>query len=980
MERVLESHEVLLRQIRWAELTVGLVVSLVSRELAGFPFPVPPVLALFAGAFLLQTLLVLATRRRPNGAPLAMAVLAADALTWLPLLVLTGGASSPFTFLLLFPAAHAGLLARATRDGLAAAGGLVVLFALAATVRWPSPAPAPLADARLVLGVSLVLGALLLSVTYLVRTARRTLPPGWVATPEPVESLARRAAGDATLALGEDGDFSDLLEETVLTLTRVPGVAFAAAVTAPGWPAAGAGREAAGPKRCIAATSAQPWPQWLDLPRDASVFLDLLEEGEEVPFRSGAASALLRVGFPPAERVDFDRWLLAPLAGRAGEGLAVLVGLRSRDADEPYVRMTLARLGGQIAPLLVASSHLARLRGELETLHAENETLARINKMQSDFVAVASHELKTPLTSIMAYAETLERNLGRPGFAQAGEFLGIVREEAARLLRMVNRILDFSRLEFGQRLLNRRVVDLEPLLRDTLRSLEPLAAQKGLRFRLECPPLLPRVEIDEDLIRQVLVNLLNNAIKYTPAGGQVGVAACEDAATVRVEVADDGPGIPADELHRIFRQFYRASGASESAEGMGLGLSIVKNIIDLHGGHVDVRSEPGRGSTFTVHLPKEHHLNPVTAAILGDLTTRPQFQQLLRLTVRMVAEMTESKIVSLMLLDREGRSLVVQSAYGLNESIVKSAHVAIGKGIAGRVLQSGRPLLVKDVEKDGLLAASNRGQYETNSLVSVPLKVDDRVVGVINVNNKVSGQPFNEDDLALVTTLSDKVSAALAEAMKVDSSQRRVEKIVDALQALIVMKRSAIPTATPLALRLIVQTARRLGLPATEIRRLQYVASVHDVGMVTVDGEILAKCGPLTEDERDEVGQHPEQGVNLMQPLLQVPEMSSIILSHHERPDGRGYPRGLRGGDIPVGARILSVVDAFFAMVQRRPYRAGRTASEAAGELSANAGGQFDVAVVAAFVETLRQEGLLADGPAADPAVRREEPAWPRGS
>jgi len=512
-------------------------------------------------------------------------------------------------------------------------------------------------------------------------------------------------------------------------------------------------------------------------------------------------------------------------------------------------------------------------------------------------------------------------------------------------------------------------MDLEPLLRDTLRTIEPLSAQKRQQVRLECPPLLPRVEIDEDLIRQVLLNLVNNAVKYTPEGGTVTVLASEDAATVRVAVTDTGPGIPADELHRIFRQFYRASGASEAAEGAGLGLSIVKNIIDLHGGHIDVASEPGRGSTFAVHLPKEHHLNPVTAAILGDLTTRPQFQQLLRLTVRMVAEMTESKIVSLMLLDRDGRNLVVQSAYGLNESIVKSAHVAIGKGIAGRVLQSGRPLLVKDVEKDGLLASSNRGQYETNSLVSVPLKIEDRVVGVINVNNKVSGQAFNEDDLALVTTLSDKVSAALAEAMKVDTSQRRVEKIVDALQALIVMKRREIPTATPLALRLIVQTARRLGMAAAEIRRLQYVASVHDVGMVTVDGEILAKCGPLTEDERDEVGQHPEQGVTLMQPLLQAPEMSSIILAHHERPDGRGYPQGLRGGDIPVGARVLAVVDAFFAMVERRPYRQRCTAEEAVAELCTHAGGQFDEPVVAAFVEVLRQEGLLAaQAAAASPA------------
>ncbi|MHB8078922.1 MAG: HD domain-containing phosphohydrolase [Candidatus Krumholzibacteriia bacterium] len=978
----------LLRQVRWAELTVGLLVVLVSRELAALRFPLPPVLALFAGAAGVQALLaLLAGGARPGGRPLpALPILLADAAVWLPLLALTGGAASPYLFLLLFPACHAGLLCASARVSLGATLGLLGGFAAVASVAWPGGDPTAVFDRRLVLGVTLMLGALLLSVTHLVRTARGVLLPGWVATPEPVDSLVRRTADNAGIALGEDGDFADLLEETVLVLSRVPGVAFAAAITGPGWPAE-PDDERGARARGIAVAAGQPWPQWLDLtPRSAAFFAGAAGDPER-PFHAGPAAALRDADFPPAAAARFDRWLLAPLAGRAGADLAVLVGLRSREADEAYLKMTMVRLGSQLAPLLAASGHLARLRGELASLHAENETLTRINKMQSDFVAVASHELKTPLTSISAYTEALLSERARPDFTQAGEFLGIIREESERLLRMVNRILDFSRLEFGQRLLNRCVLDLEPLIRETSRTLDPLLAAKGLRLVLDVPALLPRVEIDADLIRQVLINLLNNAIKYTPSGGTVTVSASEDAATVRVAVTDTGPGIPADELRRIFRQFYRVSGASEGIEGAGLGLSIVKNIIDLHGGHIDVQSTVGHGSSFIFHLPKEHQLNPVTAAILGDLTTRPQFQQLLRLTVRMVAEMTESKIVSLMLLDKDGRNLVVQSAYGLNESIVKSAHVAIGKGIAGRVLQSGRPLLVADVVKDGLIESANRHQYETHSLVSVPLRIGDRAVGVINVNNKVSGAAFNEDDLTLVTTLSDKVSAALEQAMQADSSARRVEKIVDALQALIVMKRNAIPTATPLARRLLVETARRLGLNRAEIRRLQYVASVHDVGMVAVDEEILHKAGPLTDDEHDEVTLHPEQGVSLVAPLLQAPEMSQIIMTHHERVDGSGYPRGLQGLDIPLGARILAVVDAFFAMSQERPWHESRPAAHAVAELRGNAGRQFDADVVEAFVAVLDEEGLLDPSPDGPPAAataaaaHEREGRWqPQGS
>lgn len=986
MERVGDINHYLLRQVRWAELTVGLLIVLVSRELAALRFPLPPVLALFAAAAGLQALLALlfgGAGRRPLS---SLPILLADATVWLPLLALTGGAASPYLFLLIFPACHAGLLCGSARKSLGATLALLGGFAAGVTVPWPGGDPAAVFDWRLALGVSLMLGALLLSVTHLVRTARRVLLPGWVATPEPVDSLVRRTADNAGIALGEDGDFADLLEETVLVLSRVPGVAFAAAITGPGWPAEPVG-EGVNRARCIAVGTGQNWPQWIDLTARSAAFFGTAARDQERPFHAGAAAALREADFPPAATAAFDRWLLAPLAGREGAGLAVLVGLRGREADEAYLKMTMVRLGSQLAPLLAASGHLARLRGELASLHAENETLTRINKMQSDFVAVASHELKTPLTSISAYTEALLSERGRPDFAQSGEFLGIIRDESERLLRMVNRILDFSRLEFGQRLLNRCVLDLEPLIRETSRTLDPLLAAKGLRLALDVPALLPRVEIDADLIRQVLINLMNNAIKYTPSGGTVTVSASEDAATVRVAVTDTGPGIPADELRRIFRQFYRVSGASEGIEGAGLGLSIVKNIIDLHGGHIDVQSTVGHGSTFIFHLPKEHQLNPVTAAILGDLTTRPQFQQLLRLTVRMVAEMTESKIVSLMLLDKDGRNLVVQSAYGLNESIVKSAHVAIGKGIAGRVLQSGRPLLVADVVKDGLLESGNRDQYETHSLVSVPLRIGDKPVGVINVNNKVSGAAFNDDDLALVTTLSDKVSAALEQAMQADSSARRVEKIVDALQALIVMKRNAIPTATPLARRLLVETSRRLGLSRADIRRLQYVASVHDVGMVAVDEEILHKTGPLTDDEHDEVTLHPEQGVSLVAPLLQAPEMSQIILTHHERVDGSGYPRGLQGLDIPLGARILAVVDAFFAMSQQRPWHESRPAEQAVAELRANAGRQFDAAVVEAFVAVLDEEGMLRESPdgplaaATTAADHEREDRWqPQGS
>ncbi|MBE0564430.1 MAG: HAMP domain-containing histidine kinase, partial [Krumholzibacteria bacterium] len=249
----------------------------------------------------------------------------------------------------------------------------------------------------------------------------------------------------------------------------------------------------------------------------------------------------------------------------------------------------------------------ADLQAEVRRLRAENRTLVRLNRLQGRFVAMASHEFKTPLTSITAYTDALVAHVGQPGFDRAPQFLAVIREESARLLRMVNRILDFSRLEYGSRLLDRQPTDLVRLVAECLRTLEASAGAKRQQLSLSAAPDLPWAEIDADLVRQVVVNLAGNAVKFAPRGGRIEVSVAEDAAFVTVEVADDGPGVPPEELRRIFREFYRAEGTAAGEGGTGLGLSIVRHIVSLHGGHVTVRGRPGGGSVFSFGVPKEVH-------------------------------------------------------------------------------------------------------------------------------------------------------------------------------------------------------------------------------------------------------------------------------------------------------------------------------------------------------------------------------------
>jgi HD-GYP domain-containing protein (c-di-GMP phosphodiesterase class II) len=159
---------------------------------------------------------------------------------------------------------------------------------------------------------------------------------------------------------------------------------------------------------------------------------------------------------------------------------------------------------------------------------------------------------------------------------------------------------------------------------------------------------------------------------------------------------------------------------------------------------------------------------------------------------------------------------------------------------------------------------------------------------------------------------------------------------------------------------LTVKTSRKMGLDEKEVGVIQYVAAVHDIGMTEVSDDILNKTLNLTSEEIRQIREHPQRGAELIRPLEFIESVSNIILYHHERVDGRGYPMGLRGEQIPIGARIISVIDAFQAITVEKPYRSSQSTEKAMLELIENAGSQFDPDVVDAFIRVLKEEGMLS--------------------
>ena len=220
---------------------------------------------------------------------------------------------------------------------------------------------------------------------------------------------------------------------------------------------------------------------------------------------------------------------------------------------------------------------------------------------QSDLIAEMVHELRTPLSSLSAAAGLL----ARPELSedQRSKLINTLNSEVQRLNAMTTSFLDLARLESGRMTFQKSVFDLQPLLEECLDLYESQAAENHITTRLEVEPGLPAIEADRDKLKQVLLNLISNAVKYNQPDGRIAIRAGLDRREIYIAVEDNGPGIPEDEIPHLFEKFFRASGAEKTTSGTGLGLSICAKIIAAHRGRIEVASQVGQGSIFTIYLP-----------------------------------------------------------------------------------------------------------------------------------------------------------------------------------------------------------------------------------------------------------------------------------------------------------------------------------------------------------------------------------------
>ncbi len=636
-------------------------------------------------------------------------------------------------------------------------------------------------------------------------------------------------------------------------------------------------------------------------------------------------------------------------------------------------------------------------------LQESNTKLKTLDELKTQFFANVNHELRTPLTLMLApLGPMIDGQMGRLTVKQKDTALTI-RHNGLKLLKLINNILDLTKLEEGKMRLKPKPIDFVYFINSLLASVKPLTDRKSIKLYFQHPSHLLTVTVDPDQFEKIVLNLLSNAVKFTPENGRITVYLDEQPESIILTVEDTGIGIPADMLDSIFDRFSQVDGSlSRAHEGTGIGLSLVRELVHLHAGKVTVQSEMGKGSRFNVEIRKgDAHFGgdvidrrvadqPVTFKKRATDADQPRVQDIV----------TDFRKLQLMDLERIELDTTADESerrhdYNLvviddNPEVLKLMKLLLSDEFDLHLASSGEEGLALIREKMPDLVLSDvmmpgmDGQQlchrikEDESLKHIPVILVTARSGADMLNEGIEAgaddyvaKPFDSVELKARIRSLLRMRRAEAELSLVNRNLKMrtsdlverqrslflamVKSLVSALEAKDKYTRDHSSRVTEFSLAI----ARAMGLDERELQDLEMAAVLHDVGKIAIPERILNKKTKLTDEEFAIIRQHPVIGETILKPVVELQTIARVVRHHHERYDGRGYPDGLKGQAIPVGARIMTVADAYDAITSSRPYRDYESHNYAVKEIIKCSGMQFDPEVVEHFLEVAK--GFVSD-------------------
>ena len=656
---------------------------------------------------------------------------------------------------------------------------------------------------------------------------------------------------------------------------------------------------------------------------------------------------------------------------------------------------------GAIGSSYMESIRRRELRSRLQLeettgqLKESNEKLKSLDELKTQFFANVNHELRTPLTLMLAPLKSLlEGRMGKLS-PTLKDTLETMQRNGYKLLKLINNLLDLNKLEEGRMRLKVRSVNLVEFVPSLLASVKPLADQKQIRLYFQHPPHAVELTIDPDQFEKVIFNLLSNALKFTNKGGKITIYIEDRDHTVTLTVEDTGIGIPANMLERIFDRFSQVDGSkSRAQEGTGIGLALAREIVLVHKGTIRAESELGKGSRFVVEMHKgeEHFDEEVLERRTEDLpiglkrrttdTEEPRVQDI-------VTDYRRLQLVDLEKVDIEGGRVdeaKVHDALILcvddNPEVLKLMKMLLAdefdlelvtsaeQGLA--FLRAKNPdLVLCDVMMPGMDGhAFSRAVKGDDTLKHIPIiLVTARTGAEMLAEGMKAGaddyisKPFDSTELKARIRSQLRMRQMESELALMNKNLRmRTSDLVEQQRSLFLSTVKSLASAidakdeytrhhstrvTDFSMKI----AAKMGFSEKEIGDLELAALLHDVGKIAVPESILNKPGKLTKEEFEVIKEHPVRGEAILSPVIELKEISRVVRAHHERYDGTGYPDRLKGREIPLGARIMTIADTYDSITSERPYRKAASHRYAVKEIIACSGTQFDPEVVENFLE-----------------------------
>jgi HD-GYP domain-containing protein (c-di-GMP phosphodiesterase class II) len=328
-------------------------------------------------------------------------------------------------------------------------------------------------------------------------------------------------------------------------------------------------------------------------------------------------------------------------------------------------------------------------------------------------------------------------------------------------------------------------------------------------------------------------------------------------------------------------------------------------------------------------------------------------KEIRRRAMEAATQLMKAEVGSLLLVHEEKRYLYFEVALGEREEDIKTISLNFGEGIAGWVAQHGKPLIVNSPKKDRRFfkGVDERTEFKTRNIICVPVRVKEKTVGVLEAINKKGKGRFNQEDLSLLTSLADQVAIALDNSRLYQELEemffQTAESLADAIE-----KRDSHTGGHTQRVTLYSQAiAKYLQLTPSERKWVKITSVLHDIGKIGIEDDILKKPKPLSPEEFHIIKRHSNMGAEIIEHIRQLKEIIPGVKYHHEQVDGKGYPDGLRGEDIPILAKIVAVSDTYDAMTTDRPYRKAMDKKMAIDELKRCSGTQLDKEVVEAFIQ-----------------------------